>query len=93
MDEVIVSTSFNKLQSQNVMKVEHQSMKSLQQKGAVTLIEGLETLPGISQISTVCTFQVIHYFIFTHHIASCVYTHPYHKYFYVEDRFHHIHLN
>ena len=52
MDEVIVATSFHKLQSQNVMKVDHESMKSLQQKGAVTLIEGLETLPGISQIST-----------------------------------------
>ena len=34
------------------MKVDHESIKSLQQKGAVTLIEGLETLPGISQIST-----------------------------------------
>ena len=28
MDEVIVSTPFNKLQSQNVMKVEHESIKS-----------------------------------------------------------------
>lgn len=52
MDEVIVSTAFNKLQSQNVMKVEHQSMKSLQQKGTSNLIEGLATIPGVSQIST-----------------------------------------
>ncbi|WP_395043436.1 TonB-dependent receptor domain-containing protein [Flavobacterium sp.] len=52
MDEVIVSTSFNKLQSQNVMKVEHQSMKSLQQRGTSTLIEGLATIPGVSQVST-----------------------------------------
>jgi iron complex outermembrane receptor protein len=52
MDEVIVATSFHKLQSQNVMKVEHESMKSLQQKGTSTLIEGLATIPGISQIST-----------------------------------------
>lgn len=52
MDEVIVSTAFNKLQSQNVMKVEHQSLKSLQQKGAATLIEGLATIPGVSQVST-----------------------------------------
>lgn len=52
MDEVIVATSFHKLQSQNVMKVEHESMKSLQQKGTATLIEGLATIPGISQIST-----------------------------------------
>ncbi len=52
MDEVIVSTAFNKVQSQNVMKVEHQSMKALQQKGTATLIEGLATIPGVSQVST-----------------------------------------
>lgn len=52
MDEVIISTAFNKLQSQNVMKVEHQSMKALQQKGTSTLIEGLATVPGVSQVST-----------------------------------------
>ncbi len=52
MDEVIVSTAFNKVQSQNVMKVEHQTMKSLKQKGALTLIEGLATIPGVSQIAT-----------------------------------------
>lgn len=52
MDEVIVSTAFNKLQSQNVMKVEHQSIKSFQQRGSATLIEGLSTIPGVSQVST-----------------------------------------
>jgi len=52
MDEVIVSTAFNKLQSQNVMKVEHANLKSLQQKGTATLIEGLATIPGVSQVST-----------------------------------------
>lgn len=52
MDEVIVSTAFNKIQSQNVMKVEHESIKSLQQKGTATLIEGLATIPGVSQVST-----------------------------------------
>ena len=52
MDEVIVSTAFNKLQSQNVMKVEHSSIKELQQKGTATLIEGLATIPGVSQVST-----------------------------------------
>lgn len=52
MDEVIVSTAFNKIQSQNVMKVEHQNIKSLQQKGAATLVEGLATIPGVSQVST-----------------------------------------
>ncbi|WP_291098706.1 MULTISPECIES: TonB-dependent receptor [unclassified Flavobacterium] len=52
MDEVIISTAFNKIQSQNVMKVEHESIKSLQQKGTSTLIEGLATIPGVSQVST-----------------------------------------
>ena len=52
MDEVIVSTAFNKLQSQNVMKVEHESIKSMQRKGTSTLIEGLTTIPGVSQVST-----------------------------------------
>jgi len=52
LDEVIVSTAFNKIQSQNVMKVEHETIKSLQQKGGATLIEGLATIPGVSQIST-----------------------------------------
>ena len=52
LDEVIVSTAFNKIQSQNVMKVEHESIKSLQQKGMTTLIEGLATIPGVSQVST-----------------------------------------
>jgi iron complex outermembrane receptor protein len=42
MDEVIVSTAFNKLQSQNVMKVEHATIKELQQ-GTATLIEGLHS--------------------------------------------------
>ncbi|MCW2118181.1 TonB-dependent receptor [Flavobacterium sp. 7A] len=52
MDEVIISTAFNKIQSQNVMKVSHESIQSLQEKGTSTLIEGLATIPGVSQVST-----------------------------------------
>lgn len=52
LDQVIVSTAFNKIQSQNVMKVEHTTLKKIQQKGVSTLIEGLATIPGVSQIST-----------------------------------------
>ncbi len=52
MDEIIISTAFHKLQSQNVMKVDHESLKSMQLKGTATLIEGLATIPGVSQIST-----------------------------------------
>ncbi len=52
IDEVIVSTVFNKIQSQNVMKVENKKIKELQQSGAATLAEGLSKIPGISNIST-----------------------------------------
>jgi iron complex outermembrane receptor protein len=52
MDEVIISTAFSKIQSQNVMKVSHESIQSLQEKGTSTLIEGLATIPGVSQVST-----------------------------------------
>ena len=52
MDEVIISTPFNRLQSKNVMKVESAKIAQLKKEGAVTLIEGLETIPGVSQIST-----------------------------------------
>lgn len=52
MDEVIVSTPFNKLQSENVMKVEHRTIKQLQRHGAATLIEGISNIAGVSQVST-----------------------------------------
>ena len=52
MDEIIISTPFNKLQSDNVMKVEHKSVKQLQKQGASTLIQGLSSIAGVSQIST-----------------------------------------
>lgn len=52
MDEVIVSTPFSKLQSQNVMKIDRESVKSMHEKGSATLIEGLATIPGVSQVST-----------------------------------------
>ena len=52
MDEVIVSTPFNKLQSENVMKVEHKSIAQLQRQGAATLMEGLTSIAGVSQVST-----------------------------------------
>jgi iron complex outermembrane receptor protein len=31
--DAVISTAFNKIQSQNVMKVEHKTIKELQQKG------------------------------------------------------------
>lgn len=52
IDEVIISTPFNKLQSENVMKVERLTAKSLQKTGATTLSEGISNITGVSQIST-----------------------------------------
>ena len=53
MEEVkISSNAFNKIQSQNVMKIEHKTIKELQQKGAATLMEGLASIPGVAQVST-----------------------------------------
>ena len=52
LEEVIVSTLYNKIQSQNVMKVEHASVKTLKENGATSLIDGIATIPGVSQIST-----------------------------------------
>jgi len=52
IDEVIISTPFNKLQSENVMKVERLSAAALRKTGSPTLIEGLATISGVTQIST-----------------------------------------
>jgi len=52
IDEVIISTPFNKLQSENVMKVERMTAASLQKTGATTLAEGITAISGVSQIST-----------------------------------------
>jgi iron complex outermembrane recepter protein len=52
IDEVIISTPFNKLQSENVMKVERLTSLALKRTGAPTLIAALESVSGVSQIST-----------------------------------------
>ena len=52
IDEIIVSTPFNKLQSENVMKVERLSAESIRKLGATTLSQGIVNIPGVSQIST-----------------------------------------
>ncbi|SDR88085.1 iron complex outermembrane recepter protein [Polaribacter sp. KT25b] len=52
MDEIIISTPFNKLQSDNVMKVERLSAESIKKMGATTLAEGITNIAGVSQIST-----------------------------------------
>ena len=44
MDEIIISTPFNKLQSENVVKIERASLQQLKNKGASTLAEGITTI-------------------------------------------------
>lgn len=52
MEEVIVSTLFHKLQSENVMRVERVSTAELSSSGAVTLADGIKNIPGVDIIST-----------------------------------------
>jgi len=52
MDEIIIATPFNKLQSENVIKVEKATLAQLIKRGATTLINGISTIPGVSQVST-----------------------------------------
>ena len=52
MEEVIVSTPFHKLQSENVMKVERVSTSEMNSKGSVTLADGIKNIAGVDVIST-----------------------------------------
>jgi iron complex outermembrane receptor protein len=52
MEEVIISTPFHKLQSENVMKVERITTDQLTKNGAVNLSQGIANLAGVSAVST-----------------------------------------
>ncbi|MBA6153606.1 TonB-dependent receptor [Gelidibacter maritimus] len=52
MEEIIISTPFHKLQSENVMKVERKTIATLKTKGAVTLADGITTIAGVESITT-----------------------------------------
>lgn len=52
MKEVIVSTPFHQLQSDNVMKVERVSMKDLSEAGKIGLAAGLADMAGVETITT-----------------------------------------
>ncbi|MEZ4874930.1 MAG: TonB-dependent receptor [Flavobacteriaceae bacterium] len=52
MEEVIISTPFHKLQSENVMKVERVTTDALTQNGAINLSQGIANIPGVSTIGT-----------------------------------------
>lgn len=52
IEEIIISTPFHKLQSENVMKVERLKVSELKQEGALTLANGLQNIAGVENIST-----------------------------------------
>lgn len=52
MEAIIVSTPFHKLQSENVMKVEHQTVKNLKANGAVNLSDGITNIAGVESVTT-----------------------------------------
>lgn len=52
MQEIIVSTPFHKLQSENVMKVEQANMSEIRKTGGITLSEGITKVPGVQNVST-----------------------------------------
>jgi iron complex outermembrane recepter protein len=52
MEQIIISTPFHKLQSENVMKVEREKVSDLKEKGAVTLSEGITNIPGVESVTT-----------------------------------------
>ena len=52
MEEIIISTPFHKLQSENVMKVEQKKVKDLNADGATTLAEGITDIAGVESVTT-----------------------------------------
>ncbi len=52
METVIVSTPFHQLQSENVMKVERESVDELNKRGAINLAEGITQMPGVESVTT-----------------------------------------
>jgi iron complex outermembrane receptor protein len=52
MEEIIISTPFHKLQSENVMKVDHEKISDLKAKGALNLSDGLSNIPGVESVTT-----------------------------------------
>jgi len=51
LDEVILSTPFNKLQSENVVKVSHRSVSAMQRSGIQNFMDGIVQISGVTQIS------------------------------------------
>ena len=52
IDEILVSSLFNKTQNENVVKIDHINLKQIQNEGAINLSVALATNPGVNVIST-----------------------------------------
>lgn len=52
MEDIIISTPFHKLQSENVMKVEQEKMSDLRAKGAIKLADGITNIAGVESVTT-----------------------------------------
>ncbi len=52
IEDIIISTPFHKLQSENVMKVERKSVKELKTSGAIGLSDGIANIAGVESLST-----------------------------------------
>lgn len=52
IDEILVSSVFNKTQNENVVKIDHINLKQIQNEGAINLSDALATNPGVSVVST-----------------------------------------
>ena len=52
IDEILVSSLFNKTQNENVIKIDHINLKQIQNEGFVNLSDALATNPGVNVIST-----------------------------------------
>ncbi len=52
IEEVIVSTPFHKLQSENVVKVSRKGISELKNNGSITLADGIKSIAGVETVST-----------------------------------------
>lgn len=52
IDEILISSVFNKTQNENVVKIDHINLKQIQNAGAINLSDALATNPGVSVVST-----------------------------------------
>ncbi len=52
MEEIIISTPFHQLQSENVMKVDRENVSQLEKRGALSLSDGITQMAGVESLTT-----------------------------------------